>query len=109
MKKAICSVLLVSMMANPIVAKADSDDAAWAIGGLIVGMIIGNNNHDDHDEDDRRNPPERRPTPPPHREPRRVPIYSTVCEYHERYDSWGNRLTPFRYCHRVITGYREVY
>lgn len=118
MNKKILSVILASsLIFNSAPAKADSDDAAWAVGGLILGMIIADSSNDDRNS--HRNPP---PPPPQnypphddrpyHREPRLIPVYQTVCEYREQYDAWGRPyygIKPLRVCHQEIVGYRTVY
>lgn len=104
MKKILATILIATLAVNT--ARADSDDVWWAVGGFILGSIAADHN------DDRRNrepQPERQPLPPPRRQPRMVPIYSTICQYRDQYDAWGHRLPPIRTCWQEITGYREVY
>lgn len=100
MKKILATILIATLAANT--AHADNDDALWAIGGFILGTIVA-------DKDNDRPPPQREPLPPPRKQPRIVPIYSTVCQYRDQYDPWGRPLPPIRTCWREITGYREIY
>lgn len=104
MKKILATILVATLAVNT--ARADNDDALWAIGGFILGSIVADHN------DDRRNreqQPERQPLPPPRKQPRMVPIYSKVCQWREQYDPWGRPLPAVRTCWQEITGYREVY
>ena len=102
--KVVAMVLAVTLAVNP--AKADSDDALWAIGGFILGSIASDNRH--HRNEDNR-PVERAELPPPRKQPRIVPIYSTICEYRDQYDYWGRPMSPTKSCRVEVTGYREVY
>lgn len=104
MKKILATILIATLAANT--ARADSDDVWWAVGGFILGSIAADHNDDKRDREPR---PERQPLPPPRKQPRIVPIYSTICEYRDHYDYWGNKAGLVRYCHTEITGYREVY
>ena len=96
--KIIAALVLFVFSAN--VAKAN-DDALWAIGGFILGTIVADKRQE--------RPPPREPLPPPRKQPRLVPIYSTICQWRDQYDPWGRPLPPVRACWQEITGYREVY
>lgn len=98
MNTKIFAVLLTSMFVFNT-AKAN-DDALWALGGFLLGRISADRDH---------NPPRREPLPPPYRQPRVVPIYTTICEYVPNYDYYGNRNGVRQFCHQEITGYREIY
>jgi len=102
MKKHFVAVILSStLLINPA---AHADPVTAAVGGFILGMIVG-----EHDRDDNRQPPpDVRHIPPPHREPRLIPQYKTVCEEWVEYDPWGNPRVR-RQCHQEFVGYREVY
>lgn len=100
-KKIMVAILSTTLVFNN--AKASDDDIVWAVGGFILGTIVG----DRHKE--REHPPERVELPPPRRQPRLVPIYSKVCQIREQYDPWGHPLPPVRTCWQEITGYQEVY
>lgn len=102
MKKIIATLLIGVLLTNT--AHADSNDVWWAVGGFILGSVLA-----DKDKERDHPPPQREPLPPPRKQPRIVPIYSTVCQYRDQYDPWGRPLPPVRTCWREITGYREVY
>ena len=114
MKKLITLGLLAMTLATST-ARAD-DDAAWAIGGFILGVIASNNGHS-HDQElyrQHREPPtpvytstkvqEPVYTPPP----RMIPVYDNVCEWTDAYDRYGRPLPAVQVCRQVIVGYRQV-
>lgn len=107
MKKKVLSAILASSIAIAPVAHAD-DDAAWAIGGFILGVLVGQDKDDHRSSPPPPPPPEVRRVPAPHREPRLIPQYRTVCEEWQEYDPWGNPRIR-RQCHQEFIGYREVY
>jgi hypothetical protein len=100
-KKLLAAILATTLAVSPT---AHADPVTAAVGGFILGMIVG-----EHDRDDNRQPPppEVRRVPPPYREPRLIPMYKTVCEEWQEYDTWGNLRTR-RQCHQEFIGYREI-
>ena len=103
MKKQIVSTILsASLLISPA---AHADPVTAAVGGFILGMIVGERDRDDNRQPP---PPEVRRVPPPHREIRLIPQYKTVCEEWQEYDPWGNPRVR-RQCHQEFVGYREVY
>lgn len=106
MKKIITLTALLATMATGT-ARAN-DNAAYAIGGFILGVIASNNHND-------RPPP---PPPPPqqtlYRAPKIskadvVPVYQNVCRETVEYDINGYQVNSRRVCSYEIVGYKTVY